>query len=56
MTSLLYKVNTENESKKIFSEINKLKKVIELIFDQLKEKPSLRYLDDLKNYSLEKVE
>ena len=51
-----YKANTENELKKIFSEINNLKKVIELIFDQLKEKASLKDLDDLKNYLLEKVE
>ena len=51
-----YKANTENEFGKIWEEIQKLKRTIELIFDHLKEKASLKDLDDMKNYLLQKVE
>ena len=51
-----YKTNTENEIRKIWEEINKLRRTTEIIFDHLKEKASLKDLDDMKNYLLQKVE
>ena len=51
-----YKTNTENEFGKVWEEIDKLKRTIENIFDHLKEKSSLKDLDDMKNYLLQKVE
>ena len=51
-----YKTNTEDEFGKIWEEIDKLKRESEIIFDHLKDKGSLKDLDDLKNYLLQKVE
>ena len=51
-----YKSNTEEEFCKISKEIDKLKRITEKIFDHLKEKASLKDLDDVKNYLLQKVE
>ena len=51
-----YKTNTEDEFGKIWEEIDKLKRTSEIIFDHLKDKGSLKDLDDLKNYLLQKVE
>ena len=51
-----YKTNTEDEFGKIWEEVNKLKRTTEIIFDHLKDKASLKDLDDMKNYLLLKVE
>ena len=51
-----YKKNTENEFGKILEEINKLKRKIEEIFDHLKDKGSIKDIDDIKNYLLQKME
>ena len=51
-----YKKNTEDEFGKIWEEIEKLKRTTEMIFDHLKDKGSLKDLDDMKNYLLIKVE
>ena len=51
-----YKKNTENEFGKICEEIDNLKRITDNIFDHLKEKASLKDLEDIKNYLLQKVE
>ena len=51
-----YKTNTEDEFGKIWEEIDKFKRTTEIIFDHLKDKASIKDLDDMKNYLLQKVE
>lgn len=51
-----YKANIEKELEKIRSDIDKLKKVIEVIFDHLKDKASIKDTDDIKSYLMQKVE
>lgn len=51
-----YKTNTEREIGKIWEEINKLKRTTEIIIEHLKEKASLKDLDDIKNYLFQKIE
>ena len=51
-----YKTNTENEFGKIWEEVNKLKRTTEELFDHLKDKGSIKDLDDIKNYLLQKTE
>ena len=52
----VYKVNIEKELDKIRSDIEKLKKVIEVIFDHLKDKASIKDTNDIKSYLMQKVE
>ena len=52
----VYKVNIEKELEKIRSDIEKLKKVIEVIFDHLKDKASIKDVNDIKSYLMQKVE
>ena len=51
-----YKTNTEEEFRKIWENIDKLKRTIENFFEHLNEKASLKDLDNMKNYLLQKVE
>ena len=51
-----YKTNTEEEFCKIWKERDKLKRITDNLFDLLKEKASLKDLDDIKNYILQKIE
>lgn len=51
-----YKTNTEDEFGKIWEEIDKLKRTTEIIFDHLKDKASVKDVEDMKNYLLQKVE
>ena len=51
-----YKKNTENEIGKLWKEIENLKRLTENLFDHLKEKASLKDLEDNKNYLFQKVE
>ena len=52
----VYKANIEKELDKIRSDIEKLKKVIEVIFDHLKDKASIKDVNDIKSYLMQKVE
>lgn len=52
----VYKVGMEKELDKIRSDIEKLKKVIEVIFDHLKDKASIKDANDIKSYLMQKVE
>jgi hypothetical protein len=51
-----YKANIEKELDKIRSDIEKLKKVIEVIFDDLKDKASIKDVNDIKSYLMQKIE
>ena len=51
-----YKKNNEDEIKKIWEEIHELKRTTEILLSHLKEKTSLKELDDMKNYLLQKVD
>ena len=51
-----YKKNTEDEFGKISEEIDNIKKTIDIILSLLKDKGSLKDLDDTKNYLLQKVD
>ena len=51
-----YKTNTEDEFGKIWEEIEKLKKTTEIQFDHLKDKASIKDLEDMKNYIFQKEE
>jgi hypothetical protein len=51
-----YKANIEKELDKIKSDIEKLKKIIEVIFDHLKDKASIKDTNDIKDYLMQKVE
>ena len=51
-----YKANIEKELDKIRSDIEKLKKVIEVIFDDLKDKDSIKDVNDIKSYLMQKIE